>query len=349
MTTKAESEQTELSEDIEVVSPGQMLQEARVAAKLSQAQVAERLKLRLQVIKDIEGDSFDSGLSSTFIKGYLRAYARLLNLSEDLVLSSYTHLHDAHEQRTEMQSFSGRIKQETHDSRLMKFTYLVGLGIVVLLVIWWWQEKSQQVDFSQASPASSESRILEPTSEPEVDVIPEPSAENVQVLSTVEAEAPEVPSAQPVESVSEPVVEANSEIDAEPKVESQTALEPATESASNEPASQASEPTVINSPDPEPKPKPEPEPELEVNQVAALTALNMSFENECWVEIRDATGKRLVADIKQPGQSISVTGPSPYSIVLGTNAGVSVSYGQESIDLSSFTRGKVVRMQIPNN
>ncbi|MPW27451.1 DUF4115 domain-containing protein [Agarivorans sp. B2Z047] len=343
MTTKAESEQTELSEDIEVVSPGQMLQEARVAAKLSQAQVAERLKLRLQVIKDIEGDSFDSGLSSTFIKGYLRAYARLLNLSEDLVLSSYTHLHDAHEQRTEMQSFSGRIKQETHDSRLMKFTYLVGLGIVVLLVIWWWQEKSQQVDFSQASTASSESRILEHTSEPEVDVIPEPSAENVQALYTVEA--PEVPSAQSVEPVSEPVVEANNEIDAEPKVESQESLEPVaepvTESVSNEPASQASESTVINSPDPEP--------EVEVNQAAALTALNMSFENECWVEIRDATGKRLVADIKQPGQSLSVTGPSPYSIVLGTNAGVSVSYGQESIDLSSFTRGKVVRMQIPNN
>ncbi|BEU03906.1 hypothetical protein OAG1_27060 [Agarivorans sp. OAG1] len=343
MTTKAESEQTELSEDIEVVSPGQMLQEARVAAKLSQAQVAERLKLRLQVIKDIEGDSFDSGLSSTFIKGYLRAYARLLNLSEDLVLSSYTHLHDAHEQRTEMQSFSGRIKQETHDSRLMKFTYLVGLGIVVLLVIWWWQEKSQQVDFSQASTASSESRILEPTSEPEVDVIPEPSAENVQALNTVET--PEVPSAQSVEPVSEPVVEVNNEIDAEPKVKSQTVLEPvvepATESASNEPASQASEPNVINSPDPEP--------EVEANQAAALTALNMSFENECWVEIRDATGKRLVADIKQPGQSLSVTGPSPYSIVLGTNAGVSVSYGQESIDLSSFTRGKVVRMQIPNN
>ncbi|WP_220718415.1 RodZ domain-containing protein [Agarivorans litoreus] len=345
MTTKAESEQTELSEDIEVVSPGQMLQEARVAAKLSQNQVAERLKLRLQVIKDIEGDSFDSGLSNTFIKGYLRAYARLLNLSEDLVLSSYTHLHDAHEQRTEMQSFSGRIKQETHDSRLMKFTYLVGLGIVVLLVIWWWQEKSQQVDFSQASPASSESRIIEPTSELEVDVTPEASAENIQALSSVEAEAPQAPSAKPVEAVSEPVVEAENAVDAKPKVESQMALEPvaepSTESASNEPASQASGATAINSP--------APEQETEVNQVATLTALNMSFENECWVEIRDATGKRLVADIKQPGQSLSVTGPSPYSIVLGTNAGVSVSYGQESIDLSSFTRGKVVRMQIPNN
>ncbi|WP_163132509.1 RodZ domain-containing protein [Agarivorans sp. Alg241-V36] len=342
MTTKAESEQsepTELSEDIEVVSPGQMLQEARVAAKLSQNQVAERLKLRLQVIKDIEGDSFDSGLSSTFVKGYLRAYARLLNLSEDLVLSSYTHLHDAHEQRTEMQSFSGRIKQETHDSRLMKFTYLVGLGIVVLLVIWWWQEKNQQVDFSQTSPASSESRIISPNSEAEASVVAEPSLENIEVLSAVEAEAAEEPSAQPVELVSEPVAETVNEIETEAKAEPETVAEPVTEAVSSLPVSQAAEPAVINSP----------EPAAEVNQSASLTALSMSFENECWVEIRDATGKRLVADIKQPGQSLSVTGPSPYSIVLGTNAGVSVSYGQESIDLSSFKRGKVVRMKIPNN
>jgi cytoskeleton protein RodZ len=183
--------------------------------------------------------------------------------------------------------------------------------------------------------------MLDPTSEPETDVSPEPSVENINALSSVEAEAADEPSVQPVELVSEPVAEAANEIETQAKVESQEVLEPATESASNEPASQASELTVINSPDPEP--------EVEVNQAAALTALNMSFENECWVEIRDATGKRLVADIKQPGQSLSVTGPSPYSIVLGTNAGVSVSYGQESIDLSSFTRGKVVRMQIPNN
>jgi cytoskeleton protein RodZ len=78
-----------------------------------------------------------------------------------------------------------------------------------------------------------------------------------------------------------------------------------------------------------------------------LTPLSMSFENECWVEIRDANGQRLVAAIKQPGESLTVTAASPYSIVLGTNAGVSVNFGSEKIDLSSFKRGKVVRMTIP--
>jgi cytoskeleton protein RodZ len=225
----------------------------------------------------------------------------------------------------------------------MKFTYLVGVGIVVLLVIWWWQEKGQQVDFSQASPASTESRMLDPTSEPETDVSPEPSVENINALSSVEAEAADEPSVQPVELVSEPVAEAANEIETQAKVEPQaepeTVTEAVAETASNQPTARAAEPTLVNSP----------EPETEVNQATTLTALSMSFENECWVEIRDATGKRLVADIKQPGQSLSVTGPSPYSIVLGTNAGVSVSYGQESIDLSSFKRGKVVRMKIPNN
>ncbi|GDY25646.1 hypothetical protein AHAT_15360 [Agarivorans sp. Toyoura001] len=343
MTIKAEIEPAELSEDIEVVSPGQMLQEARVAAKLSQGQVAERLKLRLQVIVDIEADSFDSGLSTTFVKGYLRAYARLLNVSEDLVLSSYTHLHDAQEQRTEMQSFSGRIKQETHDSRLMKFTYLVAFGIVVLLVMWWWQEKNQQSLFDSPEPS-----VVETSDSPIIDPIA-PSLENQDVLEPqsenfLEPQHSETVSEESasVEQVTEPV-EVETQAEAAPE-QANTVNTPVNDTDQAEPLS-AELNTVV-------------EPVNQVQSAAAetqqtpaanFTALTMSFDNECWVEVRDADGKRLVADIKKAGQSLSVSGPAPYSIVLGTNAGVSVKYGQENIDLSSFKGGKVVRMTIPNN
>ncbi|WP_427976911.1 RodZ domain-containing protein [Agarivorans sp.] len=333
MTTKAESEQAELSDDIEVVSPGQMLQEARVAAKLSQNQVAERLKLRLQVVKDIEADSFDSGLSNTFIKGYLRAYARLLNVSEELVLSSYAHLNVAQEQRTEMQSFSRRIKQETHDSRLMKFTYLVVLGIVVLLVVWWWQDKNSQTDYQQMSlsaeqaPAIQSDSGLNQAQTPLAEVtLEEPSAEALTEQSSVVE-----PSIEP-ELSSQPEATEPQQLETNPPVApSETLSQP----AAAIPAETADASVT------------EVQPPEESGESMAFTPLSMSFENECWVEIRDADGQRLVAAIKQPGESLTVTAASPYSIVLGTNAGVSVNYGSEKIDLSSFKRGKVVRMTIP--
>ncbi len=318
MTTKAESEQAELSDDIEVVSPGQMLQEARVAAKLSQNQVAERLKLRLQVVKDIEADSFDSGLSNTFIKGYLRAYARLLNVSEELVLSSYTHLNNAQEQRTEMQSFSGRIKQETHDSRLMKFTYLVILGIVVLLVVWWWQDKNSQADYQQLPLEAEQTPLIQ----------------NDSAQSEIATEQPSSVDLAAPNSVVEPAPEPES-----PVVETPDPVSPAAENGL-EPIQPKLEQTVEVSPA-------EDENKTESTSSVELTPLTMSFENECWVEIRDANGQRLVAAIKQPGESLTVTAASPYSIVLGTNAGVSVNFGSEEVDLSSFKRGKVVRMTIP--
>jgi cytoskeleton protein RodZ len=327
MTTKAESEQAELSDDIEVVSPGQMLQDARVAAKLSQNQVAERLKLRLQVVKDIEADSFDSGLSNTFIKGYLRAYARLLNVSEELVLSSYAHLNVAQEQRTEMQSFSRRIKQETHDSRLMKFTYLVVLGIVVLLVVWWWQDKNSQADYQQSQLEAEISPVIQAneglSEEPSLALDPAEVDASTDEQAQANAEALySEPEAQPQVSEAE-LLEANTTT-AEASEPPQAVAEPSADTSIS-----ASEDSQVNQPS------------------AEFTPLNMRFENECWVEIRDANGKRLVAAIKQPGESLTVAAASPYSIVLGTNAGVSVTYGTEEIDLSSFKRGKVVRMTIP--
>ncbi|UPW17189.1 DUF4115 domain-containing protein [Agarivorans sp. TSD2052] len=324
MTTKIELEPTELSEDIEVVSPGQMLQEARVAANLSQNQVAERLKLRLQVVVDIEADSFDGGLSVTFIKGYLRGYARLVNVSEELILSSYAHLNDAQEQRTEMQSFSGRFKQETHDSRLMKFTYFVAFGIVVLLVIWWWQEKNQQEEFA---PQTSSNAVT--------DV--QPSEPVAEVNLTADLSSSEAESVVAVDALEPTVVneDSNAPLDLPSNADSAAIADlPSQASELDAPAETVAEPlaeVIVETP----------------TEVADLP-LSMSFEKECWVEIRDATGKRLVAAIKKAGDKLSVTGPAPYSIVLGTSVGVSVNYGQDKIDLSSFKNGKVVRMKIPN-
>ncbi|WP_432458986.1 cytoskeleton protein RodZ [Agarivorans sp. QJM3NY_25] len=327
MTTKAELEPTELSEDIEVLSPGQMLQEARVVAELSQQQVADRLKLRIQVVIDIEADSFDSGLSTTFIKGYLRGYARLVNLSEDLVLSSYQHLNAAQEQRTEMQSFSKRIKQETHDSRLMKFTYLVALGIVALLVIWWLQEK--QLDPVFGSLSSESASVVEPAESNHVAI--EPSSVDAERTSEIPA-----PSESQAEESGEP-----SGADASVTVVKQDTLvsEPSPKlSETNQLAEK--EDVVVAA-------KPSSEAQVPAVPVPPLKTLVMNFENECWVEVRDANGKRLVAAIKKPGDSLKLSGVAPYSIVLGTAAGVNIHYGQDKIDLSSFKRGKVVRMNIP--
>lgn len=63
-------------------SVGNYLKQAREAANLSCAQVAESLRLRVSVVQAIEADKLDIGVPMIFIRGYIKNYARLLHLPE---------------------------------------------------------------------------------------------------------------------------------------------------------------------------------------------------------------------------------------------------------------------------
>jgi cytoskeleton protein RodZ len=195
---------SELSEDIEVVSPGQLLKEGREKLGWSQQEVAQRLNLRSTVVHNLEQDRFDDKVSATFVRGYLRAYARLLGISEDLIINSYDHLGIAQVQYAEMQSFSRRTRQEAHDNRLMMVTYAIVLALIALTVLWWVQQENSgdaefQEQFSQAEMTTEVSGPETPEVEkPAPVVVAKQAAEPVQV--SVQPK-PEPKPAQPVQAV----------------------------------------------------------------------------------------------------------------------------------------------------
>ncbi|OGO95183.1 MAG: hypothetical protein A3F10_01055 [Coxiella sp. RIFCSPHIGHO2_12_FULL_42_15] len=70
-------------------SPGEMLKRAREAKKLSHIDVAKQLKLRVQWILDIENDHYTDASALIYVRGYLRAYARVVSVSPDEVMSVF--------------------------------------------------------------------------------------------------------------------------------------------------------------------------------------------------------------------------------------------------------------------
>ncbi len=70
---------------------GQRLRAAREAAQLSIAEVAHSLKFSSRQIELLEADAYDALPGSTFVRGFVRGYARLLKLDADELL----HLLDA--------------------------------------------------------------------------------------------------------------------------------------------------------------------------------------------------------------------------------------------------------------
>ncbi|MCL7679692.1 helix-turn-helix domain-containing protein, partial [Klebsiella pneumoniae] len=56
---------------------------AREQLGLSQQVVAERLCLKVSTVRDIEEDKAPADLASTFLRGYIRSYARLVHVPEE--------------------------------------------------------------------------------------------------------------------------------------------------------------------------------------------------------------------------------------------------------------------------
>jgi cytoskeleton protein RodZ len=70
------------------LSTGARLREARAAAGLSLDAVAQQLKLAPRQVKALEDDDFAQLPGRTFVRGFLRNYARLLRLDPDALLAS---------------------------------------------------------------------------------------------------------------------------------------------------------------------------------------------------------------------------------------------------------------------
>jgi cytoskeleton protein RodZ len=71
-----------------VVSAGTLLREAREAAGLTVAAVAQQLKLAPRQVTALEDGDFARLPGRTFIRGFMRNYARLLRLDPDAVLAA---------------------------------------------------------------------------------------------------------------------------------------------------------------------------------------------------------------------------------------------------------------------
>lgn len=54
--------------------------------------------------------------------------------------------------------------------------------------------------------------------------------------------------------------------------------------------------------------------------------LAISFSADCWVEVNDADGNKLISDLKREGEKISLHGQPPYEVLLGYGPAATIEY-----------------------
>lgn len=109
--------------------PGQRLREAREELKLSRQDVARKLRLDADLIQALEDNDREALPAQTYLVGYLRSYARLLNLPvESIIADSRVNLQPTSTLRP--QNIDYRDPQ-----RFEALQRLVLLGVLLILVL----------------------------------------------------------------------------------------------------------------------------------------------------------------------------------------------------------------------
>ena len=129
----------------EALTTGARLRNAREQLGLSQQAVAERLCLKVSTVRDIEEDKAPADLASTFLRGYIRSYARLVHIPEEELLPGLEKQAPLRAAKVApMQSFSLGKRRKKRDGWLMTFTWLV-------LFVGYWPERCLVVARPQSS------------------------------------------------------------------------------------------------------------------------------------------------------------------------------------------------------
>ena len=205
--------------------PSAVLVEARGKLQLSQKEVADKLLLTKTFIKYIDAGEFDRLPKPAFIRGYLRSYARVVELSGDFIVELYEKELQLSEPTTEIKDITDEKVGTAHITGPVMRTGVIGLGLLFLvigLILWLVTDDEPESAVRVAEPFVTGPELQQEDSPAFEDVIePVPAtaseqeiAENVGPDESTETQFDET---QPSEgSASELQVEQESETASEP-------------------------------------------------------------------------------------------------------------------------------------
>ncbi len=325
------NKETEIQQDEGVspealIKPGTLLRQKRESLNLTQQQVADKLRLRITLIQSLEDNNFNIDKVKTFTRGYVRSYARFVGIEESVILASYDAYCGAEPQDLDMKSFSKRTKREQHNSRINYITFGIILVVVGISSVWWLQnqEKDSLLEFSSDVAVSGAGSSADKDFATVTDLISQDDPQMTMGESVTDdnSSAMDTRSEPPLNPVEQADVKAGDGMTGE-------------DTTANETGVSVRKPVTAD------------EESASVTNERTSPVITMAFIDECWVQIKDATGKTLTVGLKKPGQVVSLDGVAPFKVILGAPESVSMTFQSEPVDLSRYTSGKVARFTLP--
>jgi len=323
-------------------NPGELLRLAREKRDWSQAEVARKLNLTVSSLNHVETGAFDKLPGHTFARGYIRAYAKLLDLDQAALVDAFDRYTGTHAKGSDVHSL-GRIEEPSR----LSHNILRGVSLLLLLAVVgggfvWWQDQGSLRGKDLAKMALEHVEVesadgttqIHPLDEPEDQAVTAGQQAETAPLPLAQGtgEQPAAAGEQPAAgTATAPAAAAATAQQAPVQAAASTPVSPATAAPAT--ATPAAPAAAVAASEPVPAPP-------------GSGKVAIQFTADCWTQVSDGNGKVLFSAIKRKGDNLELTGKPPFAVRLGFARGAQVSYNGQTVDVAPFTSGETARLKL---
>ena len=297
---------TEASETV-----GEILQNKRKEIGLSLEEITEKLNLDSNLIELLENNDYEKFKVETYLKGYLRAYSKLLGIDGDRIIKLYKESNPEKEPEI-LPDVKPKNQKNSSDRSVKLFSYILGLSIALSMLIWY--QKNITI-----KPDENNNYIdnIELNKNNEINGVDT----SYKIITHSDYWQ------WPIDNISERYRESGSNDNSK--------------SLKNEKIQDDLKEDVIQ----EEVLETEESPVYETQQSADTVVLNL--RGDSWIEIYDREGNRLFLDLARGGKNYIINGNSPFDILLGAANEVSVEFNGSLVNIEPYIRYGIARFTLP--
>ncbi|MFJ7007226.1 RodZ domain-containing protein [Pseudomonas putida] len=322
-------------------NPGELLRLAREKRDWSQAEVARKLNLTVSSLNHVETGAFDKLPGHTFARGYIRAYAKLMDLDQATLVDAFDRYTGTHAKGSDVHSL-GRIEEPVR----LSHNILRGVSLLLLVAVVgggfvWWQDQGSLRGKDLAKMALEHVEVesadgttqIHPLDEPEDQAVTAGQQPESAPLALEHGTA-EQPAAAAEQAPANPAPTAAAAPAQPVPVQPAASVAPAPAApATPAPAAPVAPAAAVAAAEPAAVP-------------AGSAKVAIQFTADCWTQVSDGNGKVLFSAVKRKGDNLELTGKPPFAVRLGFARGAQVSYNGQAVDVAPFTSGETARLKL---
>jgi cytoskeleton protein RodZ len=282
--------------------------------------VAQQLKLAPRQVKALEEGDFTHLPGRTFVRGFMRNYARLVRLDPEAVLGALPAAAAPMLDSPALHATAPTMGElpTSEPARHGWTRWAIPLTLVAIIsatAAWEWMHPAGEAPRGAGKPTQPPSdRATASSRAPEVIGTPLPNP----VLSAALSDAPAPAAAPPAPVAAAPTP---------------AAVAPAPSPPAEPPADKAAEAAPASTTAAAAPPIPE-------------APLTLAFRDFSWTEIKDRSGRVLLSRMNPGRTTQAITGSPPLDVVIGNAADVTLTWKGQRVDLAPYTRQNVARLTL---